>query len=260
MKIRMRLRSMIHNVKLWPRYNLKYLGIRLAALGIKAAPSKLSAIRLMGLISGLLALVCNIKRWSGVSAFASHTGSAAPRWRYILRYFVQTATDRVWGLALYEASPELAEGIRIEGREPLERAVSEGKGAVVVGAHYGPMLYVFMLNTLGLDVKQLIGKRFFKKAADISRLVPGRLLSKKFLAMADTERSLMAKGGERGIVEHIKGGGVAFMDIDTPAQSRKAARAEFFGMPMRFSRFPFRLALAYDAPLFFTLFEKTEDG
>lgn len=214
----------------------------------------------LGVLAGLTFMCLKINQWKAIAGFARQTNSNLPVLLYILKYFVQKKTDLIWELGLYEAPSVLEKYFMVENREMLEQAARKGKGAVIVGAHYGPRLYRLMLQKININVRTLVSHGTFRNPKDTSNLGIRFLISKKALFLRNSQHTLASNRSEKEFVRHLRQGGVVGIFIDVPRQHQGGVVTEYFGFPMRFNYFPFKLALRYNAPVFFCFFDKVKDG
>lgn len=233
----------------WFIYNLKFLCIRIIGLIIRITPFKVYLVETLGLLLGLTHLCLNFRKWKKIVGFAKHTGSTLPAWLYLLKYFTERGRNTVWQEVIYEAPTALKKYITVENAEILKQAVREGKGTILVGAHYGPRLCMFMLHEIDIEARGL---------ATHNALTPRikSLIFKRDLWLKG--RIIKANRSEKEFVRHLRGSGVVLIKNDLPR--REGLVTQFLGFPARLSRFPFKLALRYDAPVFFYFFDKTQNG
>lgn len=256
----MSMRTIAHDIFAWVKCNLKLLCIKAIGLMVRITPWKVPVIEAMGILRGLISMCLKFKQWKAITRFARQTGSAIPGWLYILKYFIQKGSDQIWEIAFFEAPSALEKYFTIENNEMLEQAVKEGRGIVLLGAHYGPRLYRLFFWKMNLDFKALVSYGTFRRQKDTSTLGIRPLVSRKASFYRDNPLSLVAKQAEREFVHHLRKGGVIAMYIDVPRQQQGGVVTEFFGFPMRFNYFPFKLALRYNAPVFFCFFDKAKNG
>ncbi|HMK48461.1 MAG TPA: hypothetical protein VK435_00275, partial [Thermodesulfovibrionales bacterium] len=143
--------------------------------------------------------------------------------------------------------------------ESVRHVLSSGKGAIVIGAHYGPLLQTYLLNRRHLPVKAFMARQFASELNSIDRLVLKPLRSGMVAFLTDPGVILVSQGDERRIIEHIKEGGVAVMYIDYPGPPGAGKTATFLGLPMHPHTTLFRLAIKYDIPVFFSFFNDVSD-
>lgn len=202
----------------------------------------------------------NIDQWKAISRFAQHTGSRLPALLYIAKYFVQQGKDGVWGYVFCEAPSVLDQYITVQNLGAMKQALARGKGAIVLGAHYGPVLHTYMLHRMHFKVKTLFNKNFATQLRNAGTLVLKPLRSKKILFLNESGVVLLSREEEKFLFDHVRNGGVAKMDIDYPGPSRNDGTAPFLGVSISPHLFPFRLALKYGIPVFFSFFSKNKHG
>ena len=261
MKILMPKPSIIRSVLLRVAYNLEFLRIKARGLLIRIVPCKVFLIETLALFHGLMSLFTKFNQWKVIARFAKHTGSVIPGWLYILKYFIQRGRDNIWGVVYCEAGSGIKKYFTVENRDLIEQAVEEGKGAILVGAHLGPSLYAVMFHELNIDIRMLASKKFTKYIEEASEFGMKSLISNKVKILKDAQLTLRAGKSERELIQHLRKGGVVAMHIDFPShQKQEGVVSDFFGMPMRFNYFPFKLSLSYNAPVFFYYFNKDKNS
>ena len=80
-----------------------------------------------------------------------------------------------------EAPSVLDQYVTTQNIEPLKDAIAGGKGAIVLGAHYGPALYVYILNRMHFNVKALLAREFVRQLHNAGALVIKPLRSEKIV-------------------------------------------------------------------------------
>ncbi len=234
--------------------NVKFLAIRLIGISVRVLPFKAFLLNSLGIVIGLLLAFLKIGQWSAIRRFARHSGSSLPALLYILKYFVQQGKDAVWGYVYCEAPFVLDQYVTTQDVEAVKYAIARGKGAIVLGAHYGPVLYTYMLNRMHFNVKALLAQAFVTQLHNAGTLVLNTIRSKKVIFFNDPGIVLVSKEDEKHFVEHVRKGGVVVTNIDFPGPMGKGETVPLFGLSIRPHAFPFRLALKYDIPVFFCLF------
>ena len=253
--------STVRSIYLRVTYNLKLLRIKARGLLIRIVPCKVFFIETIATIHGLISLFTKFNQWKTIAKFAKHTGSVIPGWLYVIKYFIQRGRDNIWGVVYCEAGPGIKKYFTVDKRNLIGEAVGEGKGTILVGAHLGPSLYAIMFNEINLDVRMLASKEFTKYLDEASALGMKFLISNKVKILKDSKLILMAWTSGKEFVKHLKAGGVVAMHIDFPShQKNEGMVSDFFGMPMRFNYFPFKLSLTYNAPVIFYYFSKNKNG
>ena len=240
----------------WTRYNMFYLYIKVAVQVVKILPCKVFLIRGFGFLLALklMFINSNIIRWKLIARFARHTKSTIPAWLYVIKYFVQTGADTAWTIFYYEANSSVKRYITIKNKKLLQSALAEGNGVMLLAAHYGPKLYGMMLHEMNIEFKYLVNFQEWNNY--LSKIVIKPLSCKQFLFVENSQRYLTAHKSEKEFVRHVKSGGVVSMQIDQSSKKRREERIDFFGFPIDFSYFPFKLSLKYKTPILFYFFTK----
>ena len=240
--------------------NVKFLVIRLIGISIRAVPFKAFLLSILGTVIGLFFMLLRISQWRAIKRFARHTGSPLPSLLYIVKYFVQQGKDGVWGYVFCEAPSVLDQYVTTHNVEALNHAHTKGKGIILLGAHYGPTLYLYMLYRMHFNVKALLDKGFVMHLHNVDTLVVKPFRSKKVMFLNDSGVVIVSHEQEKHLVDHVKKGGLVVMHIDLPAPGKKNETTPFFGLAICPHVFPFRLALKYDIPVFFCLFNNIKGG
>ena len=240
--------------------NVKFLAIRLIGMSVGVVPFKAFLLNSFGSVIGLFLMFLKIDRWKAIKRFARHTGSPLPALLYIAKYFVQQGKDGVWGYVFCEAPSVLDQYVTIQNVEAMKQALAKGKGAIVLGAHYGPVLCTYMLDRMHFDVKSLVSKSFVRHLHNAGTLVLKPLRSKKIRFLNESGVFLVSREEEKYLFDHVRKGGMVKMDIDYPGPSKNAETAPFLGISISPHLFPFRLALKYDVPVFFCFFNRNKYG
>lgn len=144
-----------------------------------------------------------------------------------------------------------AERVEVEGLDKLEAAYAQGKGVLVVAAHYGgwePAMW--KLAALGYPL-HLIAKRVKNKFLNM-RLV--------WLRRARGVESHPAKDSAFAVVRALKRGHVLVTVMDQHATGKAAVDSEFFGRPVRAPGSTARLAARYGCPVLPAYSQRIDPG
>ena len=242
------------------RLNLEFLIIRIFALSIKILPFKGFIIDTAGLVYGLSLLPFRADLREKTIRFKKLSGHPGPVWLYLLRCFIRQGRNKAWTDAFFETGLSVQDHIKSENMEMLEEAIKRGRGAVILGAHYGPEVSSLTLSKVVADHTWLVAAEFEECMQDSSTLVRGPLVSNKTRFYSKDRRILVSERSEKELVKRLKGGGSIYICLDYFRNSPKGVVTDFFGLPVRFSYFPFKLALKYDAPVFFNFTSRDELG
>ena len=181
--------------------NVKFLAIRLIGISVRVVPFKAFLLNSLGIVIGLFFMFLKIGQWRAIKRFARHTGSPLPALLYIVKYFVQQGKDGVWGYVFCEAPSVLDQYVTTQNVEAVKDALAGGKGAIVLGAHYGPVLYTYMLDRMHFNVKTLLAKEFVMHLHNAGTLVLKPLRSKKIMFLNDSGVVLVSRKDEKHLVE-----------------------------------------------------------
>ena len=234
--------------------NLKLLAVKAYGSVICRMPCKRLLNGAAGIVMGVLSMFLHTGQWKAIAQFARSIGSRHGRLLFIVNYFIQKEKDLAWELSGYEAPLDPAAYTTITGKEPLEQAVVAGRGAILLGAHYGPSLYLHTLHALTVNVKVLVDPWRLEYWDHFEDLGAARLRRKMFFFLKSV--SLAAGKQEKALISHLRAGGAVFMDIDNPGPRTEDRTVPFLGADIPPHYFPFELSMKYQAPVFFCLFEK----
>lgn len=137
---------------------------------------------------------------------------------------------------------ELAQDWRIDGWDTFERAIRDGLGAVVMGAHLGPFEYASAkISELGVPL-----------LTPAERLRPERLFQ-LVSKLRDHHQARMLPGDDREtlrtIINSLRAGNMALFAVDRWVMG-PSDEWPLFGEPARLPTGPFALAARSDAPVF----------
>jgi lauroyl/myristoyl acyltransferase len=239
---------------------MKSLAIRLTGLFIRIMPFEAFFLNSLGLVLGLSLMVLRIGHWGEIIRFARHIENHQPDHIFLMKYFAQQGKDGVWGYAYCEAPAVLEQYVTTGNAEALRNALSAGKGAIVIGAHYGPTLYTYLFYRMHFNVKALLAKEYVMSLQNAGTLVPRPFRNKKIMFMNDSGVVLISREEEKHFVSHVRKGGLVVTHLDFPGPTSKEKAIRFFGLSICPHVFPFRLALKYNIPVFFCLFRNMRHG
>ncbi len=134
----------------------------------------------------------------------------------------------------------------------MRTAVESGKGAIILGAHYGPRIFSRLLKEKDIDTKVLVSARTSRSLEKSSRLGLPFLKTGMLDFVSEDSRLFKSGRSEKQLVRYVKDGGAVFMMIDFPAHSIGGCTVDFLGVPFRFNTFAFKLAKNHDVPVFFS--------
>jgi lauroyl/myristoyl acyltransferase len=231
--------------------NVRFLIIRLIGISVGVVPFKTLFLNSFGVVTGVMLMFLKIGQWGEIKRFARHSGSPLPALPYIVKYFVQQGKDGVWGYVFCEAPSSLDRYVTMQNIEALKQALAGERGAIVLGAHYGPGVCAYMMKRMQFNVKVLIAGEFLTQLRNYGTMVLKPLRSKHVILLTDPGLVLVSRKDEKRLVEHIRKGGMVLTDIDFPGGAGKAETTPFFGLSIYRQTFMFRLALKYDIPIFF---------
>lgn len=236
--------------------NIYFLIARLAEGLIRLFPRRPLLVITIGRLYGLAAFVAGVRSWGRIAAFGRMTKSGLPSWRYVVNYFFQRGIDTV-----LEFVPDILAGhTEIKGLQALKDAAGRGRGVILIGMHYGPMLYGYLFRGMGIELRPFVSRQFVRVLRDGTEHVLPYLRSPQYRFWEEIRESLIPTRSERDVVRHVRSGGVVSMYIDFPIPRADGATVRFLGIPLRISLFPFRLSAAGSVPVFFYAFHRKGPG
>ena len=239
--------------------NVKFFIIKTAALFIRVTPFRIFFIKILGLIKGFATLCVRVPEWPKITRFARHIGRPESAVLIVLKYYLQKGIDQIWESVLYEI-PSLKKYIIVENKDLLDKSMKRGNGTIILGAHYGPGLYLYTFSGIVRDIKGLVDLSTCIRREDAIKLGLRPLISKMYLFHTEAGRSLPARSKEKTLVSHIRNNGVVLMHIDGSGPNRAEGTLTFFGRALSIQSFPFKLALKYDCTVLFCSFVKDTAG
>ena len=240
---------------------LKTLLLKIAVFVIRISPFKKFTIEVL-IRFAALRIFLSRKRcpWHQIVGFAKLNGVTDTGWHYAYRYFVEQARCSTWSHLYYELPDRLSKYISIEGLAELKEATRQGRGAVLIGAHYGPSVATFLLQQEGVVVRPVVGNQLLLKGPNIPHFWRHLASSRRDTFLGQEMEFFDAKKSERDLVRYVRQGGVVSMLIDYPRPQVGGEPIRLFGQPLNLYYFPFKLAQKYGIPIFFHVFEITPGG
>ncbi len=240
-------------------FNVLFFFLGLTVFFVRVVPCKAFVINMLGALCGTVMMLAKIRRWRCIMKFAGNIGSPLPGLLYVLRHFVQTGIDYLWGYLYYESGLKLDQYFTAENTEIMDEAYERGKGVIVLSAHYGPMVTTSMLNNRYGNIKRPVTSANFERWDRMSGYTIRPLRSKMHKFLSDPKLSIVAGKTEKEMVAHVKKGGILFLHIDGSGPTR-GDKTDFFGLSFSPHLFPFKLSLGHDVPVLFCSLEKKTDG
>ena len=144
----------------------------------------------------------------------------------------------------------LREYVDLEGKEFLDSDSSGG--AVLVGAHLGPVIYGHLLNEFsGADIRVFCADKMLERWNLLSSLAMGPLRTNR---MNSSTRILLGSSLKR-YLGYIKSGGNVFSMIDMPTGTSDGKVKSFLDRSSPFQVYQFRVALSVAARGLFCFLE-----
>lgn len=241
--------------------SLRALSHQALILAVRISPFKKSTIEVLIRVAALRILLSRKRlSWDQIAGFTKLIGVDDTGWRFAYRYFVDQARLGAWNHLYYEFPRQLDEYMSIEGLAALKETTRAGRGAILVGAHYGPKLTTFLLRQHGIDARPLVSDQLITRGLTGTELRHRFGSSRRRKFFSQEMRPIEANRSERELVRHVREGGVALLLIDYPRPTVGGAPVSLFGQPRRLHYFPFKLALNYGLPVFFYFYERISEG
>lgn len=221
---------------------------------------KAQAISLISLAPAGAGLLTQGRRKELVKGFTSLPGVAQKPKSFVRSYFFEQAKRDVWSALFYDAADSLEKYIAVDNQQSVLRAVADGRGALLLGAHFGPSVYTFVMRKSGIAARPLIDADNYQSALRSSGQCLERLQTKKMSFWRNELDPFLSSKSEKALIAYVRAGGVATIQNDYPKKTPGGPTTSFFGRPIRFNYFAFKVSLHYTVPIFFYIFEKAERG
>lgn len=242
------------------KLNVRSAILRLIGIVLYCLPFKVVTFNLLSCSVGVVLLFKEIYQWNNIIWFARHTKSPLFKLAYLIKYYLQKGKNITWGYFLYETSDQFTRYITVKGAETVQPSLAGEKGAIILGAHYGPAFYAYIIKSAFGNLKELIDPGHLKLMQDINTLVLKPFRNRQAEFFCNSEIFLIKQRQERQFVSYAKKKGVVLMHLDIPTQAGKHGSSRIFDRLITTHVFPFRLALKYDIPVFFCIFENKKHG
>jgi len=236
-------------------YNLKLLFRYLVLFTIKISPFKAILIYTYGSILGFIAFFLNIYQWEKILVFSRVI--YFPAWLFLPLYYIKIYIYRIWFLTFYENKNTFHKYINVKDIGLVMRELSGGKGVIIIGFHCSVRIYGLIFYENKIRLKILASADFYKKT---NPMLISCLQTKLDRYINNNYCFVEANYSERALVRHVINGGAVLVYIDFPLTEGKSYEMNFFGYPIKFSAFPFKMALRYNIPLFFSFVSERKDG
>jgi len=241
-------RKRIRKIRNWIELGMTRLALRLVRLGSLAAALR-AADRLGWIVYRLLGIRKEVVRGNLRSAFPEK--SAAERESIALKCYQNFARLMVEFLRLPIMSEQDIRDLCIfDTPDEIQKAVDEGRGAVVVAAHYGNWELMAPTAVLhGYRVHVLVKKQRNRKV--------GRLIDSMREAMG--VKIIYLGAAVRGAFRALRNNEIIALLGDQRA-GRRGIDVDFFGIPTSTHQGPAVFALRNRCPLLFGTAVRREDG
>ena len=194
-----------------------------------------------------------------LSFFASQAVKASQTYLWRLGYKLQSGFERWWLTYkhFYSFGQSLLDRVAIiagnasryafvfEGQNYIETALAEGKGVLIIGAHFGNwQAAAHLLGTLNVPVHIVA---FDNEVAPINQLFEEALKKRLFSII-----SLNNDAASLEIMTALKRGEIVAMHADRSIGDKHRVRLNFLGFPANFPSGPYTVAALSGAPLIHT--------
>jgi lauroyl/myristoyl acyltransferase len=149
---------------------------------------------------------------------------------------------------------------QVSGLEHLDAALAQGKGALVVGPHFG--YYEFAsrgLQQLGYACRSVVSSGF-RHEAQKSRF--GRLVHQMIMRLPQpyrgTDRDIVVSDGALAILRALQRNEVVFITLDSPVSD--PVTIDVLGVKLQVAGGPMRLSRMSGAPMLTGFFAPSQDG
>ena len=238
--------------------------VKLAAISIRIVPFPLVIIRIVSHLA-VSVLILDLKNWRNIVRFFDHIGGSCPRWKSVYKYYQEHSFSKIWCFMLYEVPSLWGNDVSMRELEPLKDVIGSGKGAILLGSHYGPWIASFLLAKANIASRPYVSKHMAKYMEKRSRAT---LLNRDSLGFLRPTYhrftgglDYISTGSEREMIQYLKDGGIIIFYNDTIFFERDTfVPFVFLGVQARFSAFPFRVALKYDVPILYFNTIKLQSG
>lgn len=232
------------------RLNLRLIAVRLSVFFINLSPSKTFAVKFLSVPLAIVTMLRGVSHWGKIIRF-SRLIKRTSHYLSVPAFFWAQSENIIWGILLYETDWAIKKHVEFENLEALRSAVDSGRGAIILGAHYGPSIFARLLKEKDIDTKVLVSARTDRSFKNSSRLGLPFLKTGMLDFVSDDSRLFQSGKSEKQLVRYVKSGGAVFMMIDFPAYSIGGGTVDFLGEPFRFNTFAFKLARNHGVPVFF---------
>lgn len=233
------------------KYNAGLIATRLAAAAIGVFPDRSFAVGLLSLPYGALKMLRGVSKWKYLARFAVLIDARMPALLFAPWFFIREAENVLWAKAMHETAGTAARHVEFEGTGPLKAVLDEGRGAVIVGAHYGPLAVLRLLQHEGVYARALANDKTIDDCMAASRCCLPGLRTRELGFLTEPGRLIQTRRSEKDLARHVIDGGAVFIMGDHPAYYKGGEVTDFLGFPIRLNTFAFKLALRHDVPVFF---------
>ena len=233
------------------KLNLRLAAVRLSVIFINLSPSKTLAIKLLIFALAIVTMLRGVSYWRKIIRF-SRLIKRSSHLLSVPAFYLAQAENIVWVILLNETDWAIKKHVTFENQDALRSAVDSGRGAIILGAHYGPRIFARLLKEKNIDTKVLVSARTDRNLKKSSRFGFPFLKTLMLDFVSENSRLFQSGKSEKKLVRYVKNGGAVFMMIDFPAYSIGGRTVDFLGAPFRFNTFAFKLAKNHDLPVFFS--------
>ena len=242
------------------RLTTTFILFRLVAIVIRIIPFPLVIIRIVSHLA-VSVLILDLKNWRNIVRFFDHIGGSCPRWKSVYKYYQEHSFSKIWCFMLYEVPSLWGKDVSMRELEPLKDVIGSGKGAILLGSHYGPWIANFLLAKANIVSRPYVAKYMTKRSKATLRNRNSLEFLKSRYHRFTGGLDYIYTGSEREMIQHLKDGGIIMFYNDIIFSERDTfIPFVFLGIQVRFSEFPFRVALKYDVPILYFNTIKLQSG
>ena len=243
------------------QYNSRMLIDRLYVLLIKTLPCPVFLMHIGSIVCAVRLLCKGYKKYRTLIYIKSIILPARSSAGFLLRFFLERGRERVWATVFCDNYKKLKGAFQLQQRDVLKKVLPQDKGVLLVSGHYGPVLYSFLLRMQGIAVHPVIALGKKNYIDQVKRYCVPPLLSSYIVSLYASD-PIVAGQSEKKLIRCLQNKEHVLMHIDvdtrnnTPQKIKFCEDVDMYGVPMRMSLFPFKVARAYDVPIVFCFFQK----
>ncbi|MDR1462943.1 MAG: hypothetical protein LBI68_07400 [Azoarcus sp.] len=190
---------------------------------------------------------------------ASGGATPAPNWWNSFRHFMSFGETMLEKLAAADARKDIQGPVSVEGLEDLRRTIDEGRGALVVTAHFGNLTFLHRLQHKDIAHIKFTLLAYVRHSRHFSRILrslnPAMEIDTIHIDKADVSVAML-------LSERIAAGGIVVIAGDRiPVESDGATMvSSFLGKDAYFPMGPYVLGAALGCPVFMIFSARRRGG